>query len=104
MHLRPWAAGQTSRVTRYRIACRLTTNDRCGLAAVVVACRPKASFSSDPVAPPSCASPSLRHTYLIAAHLLEVSNVVEMVPVRMSDNNALESSVFMQTLSRHSSK
>lgn len=80
MHLRPWAAGQTSRVTRYRIAWRLTTNDRCGLAAAVVACRPKGSSGSGPVAPPSYALPSLRHTHLIAIHLFEVSNVVEMVP------------------------
>jgi hypothetical protein len=79
MHLRPWAAGQTSCVTCYRIARHLPTNDRCGQAAAVVECRPKASSSSDLVAPPSCASPSLRHTYLIAIHLFEVSNVVEMV-------------------------
>ena len=89
MHLRPWAARQTGRVTCNRIAWRLPTNDRCGHAAVVVACLPKASSSSDLVAPPSCASPSLRYTYLIAIHLFEVSNVVEMVPVRVSDNKGM---------------
>lgn len=46
MHLRPWAAGQTSCVTCYRIAWHLPSNDRCGQAAAVVECRPKSRYIS----------------------------------------------------------